>query len=529
MKKVLALTLALVLLLGLVACGAKPGTTTGEGANGADIPEEARYGGVLNKQYGSCADTFDPHYTTGWVSYAWTNNVYENPIARDDQGNFVPCVCDFELNEDMTVLKLWVREGVTFHNGDPVEIEDVVASIERSASMVSNMKKYWAPYVASVTVEDGVATYTFTEFNINTLLYVAHWATWAAVLPQEVCEKYGADPINQLEDAIGTGPYYVAEYQTNSLYRLNRYDAYVAVEGDWGGYGQTKKAYMDQINIWINQDATSSVMALFNGDYDIGSLSGEYVTMAADYGLVGIKNPQKNMMAMAFNTLNPNRPTSDVNVRKAIAAAIDYDSMAQAWTEEAYEIDARPMMAPYDDDVFNTADYQGAANLELAKEYLAKSNYNGEEIVLLAGPGSGPAIIWDANLKALGLNVKIEYMEGTTRKAYYGDNSNPYDCVTFEYEVKDSVPCQLSSTPREKFWGSELKDKLFADMTKVPAASEESIAIWHELAQHWVDDCSVVNFATFTTSRFHHPDLVPNYPGLEFDYNAYWVNPAEHQ
>ena len=545
MKKLIALLLAAVMLFGLCACGGKTGGETAvqdiPGAvydeKGAlvstEIPEEERYGGTLNLVYGACSDTFDPHRTTGWVSYYWSNGVYENPIARGANGEYVPCVCDFELSEDFLTLTLWPREGVTFHNGDAVEIDDVVATIDRSMRHVSNMKKFFAPYLAEgyPVVEDGKATYKFTEYNANTLYNFTLWSTWCGVMPKEILDKYGDEYINDTADCIGTGPYKLTEYQTNALYALERYEGYKPTELDCGGYGGIKKAYMDKINVWINLDQTSSTMAILNGDYDLGELPGEYAAMAEQNGLKKVPaTGMSSMMAMAFNTKNPDRPIQDVNLRKAIAAALDYEGIAQSWTDAPYEITTCPVrLNGYDTtDIFDSADYIGAANLTLAKEYLTKSNYNGEEIVMLAGSGSKFATIWEANLKELGLNVKVEYMEGTSAKAYSLENSNPYDCITFQYEVKDALPCQISVTPRDSYWGNAEKDRIINEITKLPEGSEESIALWKELSQIWIDDCSVVNFARFAGESVCDADLVCNWPGTSYYYNAYWVNPAEH-
>lgn len=528
MKKWIALVLALVLALSLIACGPKAETTPGAVTDpGADIPEEQRYGGVLNTTWNSCSDTFDPHYTTGWVSYYWSFNVYETPIARDAEGNFVPCVCDFELNEDMTQLKLWVRDGVTFHDGSAVEIEDVVASIQRSCDLVPNMGKWFGDYVSDLTVSNGVATYTFSEFKVNTLMYLSGWQNWTGVIPKEICEKYGENPINQIEDAIGTGPYYLDEYQTNAVYKMKRYDAYVPTTLECDGFGSPKKAYLDQINVWINGDPTSVTMGTLNGDYDFGSLASDYLTMAESNGLVNEYGPASNIMGMSFNTKG-DRPVNDVNLRLAIAYALDYAQISRAGTDDCYLEETCPMTGPYYTEVFNNAPYAGAADLEKAKEYLEKANYNGEEIILLATSDDGGAVIWEDNLKAVGINAKIEYMEFTTMKSYYADNSNPYDCVFYWYEVKDNVPCLLSATARERFWGSETKDELFDVISSTPAGSEESMAAWAELTQHWVDDCAVLNICTVPNINTYNADLVPNFPGLLTFWNAYWTNPAEH-
>ena len=529
MKKMLALLLALVLVFGLVACGG--GSSTTETATGlidpATIPEEARYGGVLDMSSGSSADNFDPMYTTGWTSYLWSFPVYENPIAQDDKGNFVPNACDLELSEDMLTLKLFPREGVTFHDGSPVEAEDIMATVARSCALVPNVKKWFAGYFAADPyIEDGKVVYTFTEFKVNTLMYFAGWQNWVGLMPKEVCEKYGENPINDPADCIGTGPYKLVNYQTNALYALERYEGYVPSGVESTNYAGSKKAYLDKINVWINPDPTSSTMSLLNGDYDIGDVGADYMAMAEANGLVSEYDSAQNIAGMAFNTKG-DRPVNDVNLRLAIAYALDYAQMSQAASEETID-ETCPMTGIYYTDVFNNAPYRGAADLEKAKEYLEKANYNGEEIILLSTGDDGKAIVWEANLKAAGINAKIEYMEWTTLKAYYADNNNPYDCVFFYYETRDNAPCMISSTPREKFWGSEKKDELFSKISSLPAGSEESLAAWAEMADLWVEECNVLNFCTVPAIITHHKDLVTNWPGLQTPWNTFWVNPEQH-
>ena len=546
MKKILALLLAVIMVFGLVACGGNsttgtagtsdvPGAVYDDGGAiiSTDIPEEQRYGGTLDLTYSTFSDTFDPHRTTGWTSYTWSCGVYENPIAADENGNFVPCVCDFELSEDMLTLTLWPREGITFHDGTEVEIDDVVASIDRAMRHVSNMKKFFTPLLAEgyPIVEDGKATYKFTEFNVNTLYNFSLFSTWCGVMPKEILEKYGDEYINQPEDCIGTGPYKLVEYQTNALLALEKYDGYIPTTLECGGWGTPKKGYMDKINYWINADGTSVSMSLINGDYDKGALIDEYEAMANQYGLVtSTYASQANMSAMAFNTKNPDRiTTKDVNLRKAIAAALDPHAIAAANGHNNYELKLCPVTSTaYQTDVFDNADFLGEANLEVAKEYLAKSSYNGEEVVLISSGGSGFAILWEDTLKSLGINAKIEYMDGGSVKAYALENDNPYDCIYFTYESKNAAPCQLSVTPRESYWGNAEKDRLFDEICKYPANSEESVALWQDLAQLWVDDCSVVNLYAFKSMYVINKDLVYGLEGLPYFYNSYWVNPAEH-
>ena len=118
-KKILSLILATVMALCIFA-----GCTPNEDIGSSNLEDNGpQYGGVLNLAWtGNGSDSLDPLYNTGWLTYIWATNVFETAISRDADGNFVPCVCNFELSEDRMTLKLWVRDGVTFHNGDPVTI-----------------------------------------------------------------------------------------------------------------------------------------------------------------------------------------------------------------------------------------------------------------------------------------------------------------------------------------------------------------------------------------------------------------------
>ena len=131
MKKLLALVLAVVMMLSLAACGGGGAGGSGSGSgSGANVPVEERYGGHLNVPLAKVT-SLDPARATGTWNYVWTRLIYEAPLTRDAEGNICPNVCNFELSDDRLTLKLWVREGVKFHDGTDVEIDDVIASVHQ--------------------------------------------------------------------------------------------------------------------------------------------------------------------------------------------------------------------------------------------------------------------------------------------------------------------------------------------------------------------------------------------------------------
>ena len=83
-------------------------------------------------------------------------NIFEGLVKASPDGSVTEAVAsDYEISEDGTTYTFTLREGVTFHNGEPVTAEDVVYSLERCAgsendgtplvSAFSNVSKIEAP------------------------------------------------------------------------------------------------------------------------------------------------------------------------------------------------------------------------------------------------------------------------------------------------------------------------------------------------------------------------------------------------
>ena len=194
MKRLIAFLLAAVMLLSLAACSgsAEPDASSEPSQQPSQQPggetDGPQYGGHLDVRVASTLVSLDPHKAVGTWRNIWTNMVFESFITRDADNNIVPGLCNFDLSEDYLTLKFWVRDNATFSDGSAVEIEDVVASLQRAFKLYGSLKKYVAPYVESLTVDGKEATLKLTEYHEKSWFYLASWQTWCAVLPQEICE-----------------------------------------------------------------------------------------------------------------------------------------------------------------------------------------------------------------------------------------------------------------------------------------------------------------------------------------------------
>jgi peptide/nickel transport system substrate-binding protein len=77
-------------------------------------------------------DNLDPHVATAFQTIDALELIYDSLTELDADLNVQPALAtEWEFNDDGTELTFHLREGVTFHDGDPMTSADVVASLER--------------------------------------------------------------------------------------------------------------------------------------------------------------------------------------------------------------------------------------------------------------------------------------------------------------------------------------------------------------------------------------------------------------
>ena len=543
--------LAVVILVLFLTCGKK-------GAASSDIQyipgseNNPRYGGVLNYPFW-IADSIDPHKSSGWGAYLWATCVFETPLTMDPAGNLMPGVCEYNLSEDNLVLTLWPREGLVFHDGTPVTVADVKASIKRANDCVSQIRNNFGKLIDWDNVKDVVYTdengvahnaveYRYKYFSVNATYYLACGQHWCAIIPARLCEAYGKEKtITEVKDVIGTGPYYLAEID-DSRVTLKRFGGYKICDEYYNGMKRTgrsapRMAYMDEINIYSSEDALGEAMSFLQKDYDLGTLFGEFLDSYEAYHKK--RDTQTvNMHYLAFNT-EGNRPVNNVYLRKAIAAAIDYNDinkfLAQSGTLQMDPdmVSFMDKSTPYYDNRLHDADYAGPANKELAKEYLHKAyetGYTGERLYLLTLPSNEIATLIQSMCEDVGIPLDITFLDGGSYEDMRRNPSANWDMVPLRSVQSTYSPSQLVTNLRSMYWKNERKDELYSLLEKVPYASEKSFGYWDEIMQLWAEECPYLVFGAESPYIFMDEDLERNMEGSwEYLWNAYWKHPEKHR
>ncbi len=527
-KKVLSLLLVLVMVAGILAgCGKK---TQGGAASGT------QYGGHLNVRTVARPNGLDPLKQTGAWKYMFTTCVYENPLTRDAENNIAPGVCNYELSEDMLTLKLTVREGVKFQNGDDVTIEDVEASINRSLTLYNNIKKYVAPYVASMTVEGDTLTMVFSEYREKCLYYIAAYQTWMAVMPKEICEKYNKSFIvDQIEDCIGTGPYMYSDFKDSEYVTVTKWKDYVPLESDRTGFAGPKYGYMDSISFIYNAVDATVALGFLNYEYDmVEVLPAEFKSRVESQDM-GVQELQSNQGTfMIFNTKGKSNPCAKYpSLRKAVMAAIDYDEFLGVVTDESHTGEAQmSTMEQFKTDVFEKADYFGPANKELAQKYLEEARaqgYDDDPIkICYSNARTDILALMGSYMKKAGIPYETETMESATYTSFIAEPSNDWDCY-FTWLGVPFYPSLIQDAIIATNWDSAERERIVDEMGKYQPNTTEYANLWTEYATLIANECpvgvmSLIDWWWWTPNTLHvECDSVQQYV-----YNTWWEDPENH-
>lgn len=285
---------------------------------------------TLNFAYQADVQGLDPQALNETFTLGFLGNIYEGLTAYDGDMKVQPALATGWEVTSPTTWKITLREGVTFHNGDPFTADDVIFTWQRAQTQGSDQKGRARLISGIEKVSDHEIIITTAE-PVPTLMqdlvffYIMdkHWAeTNGATEATSVSDTNSANFANL--HVNGTGPFVVAERQPGVRTVLTRQDHY------WGTMpGNVTEAIFTPI-----QEDPTRVAALLSGKveiaYPVPLQDWQRITEAA--GVRVVVTPEARTVYLGMDQMRPvlNRsnvtdanPFKDVRVRAAFAHAIN--------------------------------------------------------------------------------------------------------------------------------------------------------------------------------------------------------------
>lgn len=248
------------------------------------------------------------------------SQLYDPLVYQDDDLNIVPGLAEsWEVSEDGTEYIFHLRQGVTFHNGEPFTADDVIATWEYGKGEGSAWPDRYS-MVASVEKIDDFTVRMTTEGPKPLLLITMH--DFWSIIPDEYMKEVGLDGFQQ--HPIGTGPFMFVE----------------AVSGDHVTYKANPNYWREglprvaELIFRAIPESSTRVAALQADEVDIIQriTADEANQLLGVPGVKVISYPLARVYYIAFNNLTTGKglPTEDARVRQAMNYAVDVEAILGA-------------------------------------------------------------------------------------------------------------------------------------------------------------------------------------------------------
>jgi peptide/nickel transport system substrate-binding protein len=358
--------------------------------------------------------SLDPQHVSAVNDFRILMNVYDGLVRyKDGTLEVEPALAtDWTISEDGLEYTFNLREGVSFHDGSPLDAEAVVFSFER---MINEdhphhtgsfpLSFYFSAVESVEAVDDMTVKFTLNEPFAPFLSNLAYPA--GLIVSKAAVEEHGEDFDR---NPSGTGAFRFVEWQSNTRVVVERNDDY------WDGAAELEAVIFRPIT-----DANTRVASMLSGEIDVMvEVPPDNVATFSDTGDFEVH--EQAGPHLWFLILNAKEgPFTDVRARQAVNYAVNKESLVNDVLQGTATVAAGPT-PPAFNWAYNEDLEPYPYDPERARELLAEAGIDeGTELTFYVTEGGsgmldpvsmGTAI--QADLQAVGLDVNIETYEWNT-------------------------------------------------------------------------------------------------------------------
>ncbi len=318
--------------------------------------------------------SLDPAQSFEFSGSDVSRNIYRKLVNFDPQdleAGYGPDIAEsWTVSEDGKTITFTIRDGLSFHSGNPVRAEDVAFSLRRAVilnktpSFILTQFGFTADNANdTITVDGNTVSITTdkryaTSFVLNCLTStIGGIVDEVTVMANEADGDMGNAWLSL--NSAGSGAYSLVSWKPNESITLqSNPDFYLGAPA------------MERVVVQHVAESSTQRLMLERGDIDVArNLSPEDVAGLADADGVAIDSEMRGrLMYVAVSQKHPE--LSKPQVRQAIKYLIDYDGMVNSFLNGQYVIHQnflpRTYLGAVDENPFSL-------NIEKAKELLAEA------------------------------------------------------------------------------------------------------------------------------------------------------------
>ena len=277
--------------------------------------------------------------TAGGVTQVSFLQRHYNPLLQvspqSEEANYtiIPALAkSWEFNDTFDSITVELHEGVKFHDGSPLTMEDVIYTFELAREPPEGRPQPRGAGLRAIANMEALDDLTLKiDLESPSVDFVNEIANpWQPIFKKETLQLEGG--INGWERIIGTGPFKIADATQDEFTRSERFEDYHLDAPDGKPF-----PYLDRVrSIAISEEPTRTA-AVETGQADIGSYWGGQLgnALASEEKAAGEIVLQRStisaLYALALNGTKP--PFDDVRARKAMYLAINIQDIIDLRTE----------------------------------------------------------------------------------------------------------------------------------------------------------------------------------------------------
>ncbi len=399
------------------------------GKSSSDSKSEGKSGGTITIGLAQDIVAVDPAFTYDFATGPVVNQITEGLLKFNEKGDLEPNLAkDWENPDELTYI-YHLRDDVTFSDGTPMTIDDVIFSLERIRDPKTASYVGWMFDNVDKIEKEGDWTVKVTLSKPDALFKYAVATTAGHVISKAYYDEH-KDNFGKPEGGIvGTGPFKFDSWQTGSEIVLEKNENYWNKEGG---------PYLDKAVFKVIPEGTTRITGLKTGQLNIAvELPLDLLGKIEEMDNVRLDTSDSYLIdGIEFNTQR--KPFNDPKVRQAMNYALDKEKIIKQIIKDA-GIPAEgttvpPVMWTFAKDKWEQA-YKELPNysydIEKAKKLMAESSVPEGFKAKISTDGDtlrmNAALALQAAVKPLGIDLEIEKLTGEELMSRTFGGARDYD------------------------------------------------------------------------------------------------------